>query len=245
MTILISMGCTHSPNHRKVKHTDPFETFNRRMFYFNYTFFDPYLLRPVAVFWDNTVPAPARRGLSNVLSNLEEPASMVNSFLMNEPYKAMIHFNRFFLNSLLGFAGIMDVASMANVKLAKTKPQRFGSTLGYYHVEYGPYVVVPAYGSFTLRDEGGQWADVCYPMLSYLTFWMSAGKWMLQGIETRAQLLSSDALLHSSSDPYLVMRDAYFQNHDFMASGGVLRTHINPNAQSIEDNLNSIDGSPP
>jgi hypothetical protein len=27
-------------------------------------------------------------------------------------------------------------------------------------------------------------------------------------------------------------------------AAGVLRTHINPNAQSIEDNLNSIDGSP-
>ena len=106
---------------------------------------------------------------------------MVNAFLKGDPYRGMIHFNRFFLNTLLGMGGLIDVAGMANPKLAREEPNRFGSTLGHYDVGYGPYVMLPGYGSFTLRDEGGDFADTLYPMLSYLTFWMSAGKWVVEG----------------------------------------------------------------
>ncbi len=78
-------------------------------------------------------------------------------------------------------------------------------------------------------------------MLSYLTFWMSAGKWALEGIETRARLLDSDGLLKNSSDPYLMLREAYFQRNDFLSSGGALNATENPNAAAIEDQLDSID----
>lgn len=133
--------------------------------------------------------------------------------------------------------GLIDVAGMSKETMEKEVPMRFGSTLGHYGVGYGPYVVVPGYGSFTVREEGGDWADLTYPMLSYLTFWMSAGKWALEGIETRAQLLDSDAILQNSSDPYLMMREAYFQSNDFKA--GTVKE--NPNAKAIEDDLDSID----
>lgn len=49
---------------------------------------------------------------------------------------------------------------------------------------------------------------------------MSAGKWALEGIETRAQLLDSDAILQNSSDPYLMMREAYFQKMISMLMAG-------------------------
>ncbi len=65
---------------------------------------------------------------------------------------------------------------------------------GHYGVGYGPYVQLPFYGSFTLRDDGGDMADGLYPVLSWLTWPMSVGKWTLEGIETRAQLLDSDRL---------------------------------------------------
>lgn len=242
-------GCTHSPSsHQKdKKKTDQLpsssrlENFNRAMFDFNYQILDPYIVRPVAVFWQSYVPQPARNGLSNVLSNLEEPASMVNSFLVANPYEAMKHFSRFFLNTLLGMGGLIDIASMANPTLAKELPHGFGSVLGHYHVSYGPYLTLPGYGSFTLREDAGKWIDTTYPPLSYLTLWMSTAKWILQGIETRARLLDSDGLLRNSSDPYSVVRKAYFQRYDFLAQGGVLKAEINPNAKTIEDDLKNID----
>lgn len=234
-------GCASSSGNDLQRHSDPLEGFNRAMFNFNYQLLDPYVIRPVAVIWRDYIPMPARNGISNFTSNLAEPASMVNQFLRGEPYQGMIHFNRFFLNTILGMGGLIDVAGMANPKLARTSPRRFGGTLGYYGVGYGPYVHLPMYGSFTIREDGGEWVDKLYPVLSYLTFWMSAGKWVVEGIETRAQLLDSDGLLRNSADPYLTTRDAYFQHRDFLAHGEQLKPQNNPNADAIKNNLDEID----
>lgn len=239
---VMMVGCASSKNADDPQgRSDPLEGFNRSMFNFNYNVLDPYVLRPVAVAWRDYVPVPARNGLGNFFSNLDEPASMINYFVEGNPYKAMIHFNRFFLNTLLGMGGLIDVASMANAKLAKEEPRAFGSTLGHYGVGYGTYVVVPGYGSFTPREDVGGIVDDLYPPLSWLTWWMSAGKWALEGIETRAQLLDSDSILSNSKDPYAFMRSAYFQHHDFLASDGKLIPQENPNAAAIKDELNDID----
>ncbi|VEB56395.1 VacJ lipoprotein [Salmonella enterica subsp. enterica] len=71
-------------------------------------------------------------------------------------------------------------------------------------------------------------ADTLYPVLSWLTWPMSIGKWTIEGIETRAQLLDSDGLLRQSSDPYIMVREAYFQRHDFIANGGKLKPQEKP-----------------
>ena len=84
-------------------------------------------------------------------------------------------------------------------------------------------------------------ADSLSPVLSWLTWPMYVGKWTLEGIETRAQLLDSDGLLRQSSDPYIMVREAYFQRHDFIANGGELKPQENPNAQAIQDDLKDID----
>ncbi|HKM97959.1 MAG TPA: phospholipid-binding lipoprotein MlaA [Buttiauxella sp.] len=238
-TVLV--GCASSADTQPQGRSDPLEGFNRTMYDFNFDVLDPYIVRPVAVVWRDYVPQPARNGLSNFTSNLEEPASMVNNFLQGDPYQGMVHFTRFFLNSMLGMGGFIDVAGMANPKLQRLEPNRFGTTLGHYGVGYGPYVHLPAYGSFTIREDGGEMLDNLYAPLSWLTWWMSVGKWTLEGIETRAQLLDSEGLLKQSSDPYILVREAYFQRHDFMANGGKLTPLENPNAESIQDDLKDID----
>ena len=238
-TVLV--GCASSADTQPQGRSDPLEGFNRTMYNFNFNVLDPYIVRPVAVVWRDYVPQPARNGLSNFTSNLEEPASMVNNFLQGDPYQGMVHFTRFFLNTLLGMGGFIDVAGMANPKLQRVEPNRFGTTLGHYGVGYGPYVQLPAYGSFTIREDGGEWVDDLYAPLSWLTWWMSVGKWTLEGIETRAQLLDSEGLLKQSSDPYILVREAYFQRHDFLANGGKLTPQENPNASSIQDDLKDID----
>lgn len=124
------------------------------MFNFNYYVLDPYVLRPVAVVWRDYVPPPARNGLSNFLGNLEEPASMLNSILRGDFEKGAKHFGRFWINTVFGIGGLIDVAGMSRESMEKEVPVRFGSTLGHYGVGYGPYVVLPGYGSFTVREEG-------------------------------------------------------------------------------------------
>jgi phospholipid-binding lipoprotein MlaA len=241
---LLLVGCASSKpadNTEPAQRSDPLEGFNRTMFNFNYNVLDPYVVRPVAVAWRDYVPVPVRSGTSNFLSNLDEPASMVNAILVGEPRRAGIHFTRFFLNSVLGLGGFIDVAGKANPELAREVPHHFGTTLGRYGVGYGPYVELPAYGSFTIREDGGDFVDTLYPVLSWLTWPMSIGKWTLEGVETRAQLLDSDAILRQQQDPYAFIRNAYFQRHDFLASGGKLKPEENPNASAIQDDLKDID----
>lgn len=122
---------------------------------------------------------------------------------------------------------------MANPTLVLEESNRFGSTLGHYNAGYGPYVRLPGYGNFTLREDGGDWADTFYPMLSYLTFWLSVGRWVVESIETHAQFLDSDGLLRNSSDPYMMVREAYLQRHNFIANGGSLKLDENPNVKAI------------
>ena len=177
-TLLV--GCASSGTDQQGR-SDPLEGFNRTMYNFNFNVLDPYVVRPVAVAWRDYVPQPARNGLSNFTGNLEEPAVMVNYFLQGDPYQGMVHFTRFFLNTILGMGGFIDVAGMANPKLQRTEPHRFGSTLGHYGVGYGPYVQLPFYGSFTLRDDGGDMADGLYPVLSWLTWPVSVGNGRLKG----------------------------------------------------------------
>ncbi|MGP1953248.1 MAG: phospholipid-binding lipoprotein MlaA [Arsenophonus sp. ET-KM2-MAG3] len=239
-TVILITSCS-STSINNQQRFDPLEKFNRVIFNFNYYILDRYVIYPIAVVWQNYLPMPVRNGLVNFLSNLEEPASMVNNFLRADIYQGVKHFNRFFLNSVFGIAGFIDIASIANYKLIKQESSRFGGTLGYYQIGYGPYMVLPVYGSFTLREDVSDLADKIYPMLSYLTFWMSAGKWILEGIEKRTLLLDSARILENSSDPYLMIMEAYFQNKDFKAQRGVFKPRINQNITVIEENLDFID----
>jgi len=80
---LLLVGCASSKpadDAAPAQRSDPLEGFNRTMFNFNYNVLDPYVVRPVAVAWRDYVPVPARTGMSNFLGNLNEPASMVNSW---------------------------------------------------------------------------------------------------------------------------------------------------------------------
>ena len=74
--VTMLVGCASSGE--QTGRSDPLEGFNRSMYNFNYNVLDPYLVRPVAVAWRDYVPQPARNGLSNFTSNLEEPAVMVS-----------------------------------------------------------------------------------------------------------------------------------------------------------------------
>ena len=223
-------------------YSDPLEGFNRTMFSFNYNVLDPYLLRPVAVFWKDYVPTPVRSGISNFSTNLSEPASMINNLLQGNVHQAGAHLARFFLNTVFGVGGLMDVASLVDPQLQRTDRSTFGTTLGAYDVPYGPYVVLPFYGGVTPREDLGAAVDYLYPPLYWLSFEMNVARWVFDGIESRAVAIEFEELLNSSNDPYDFMRHAYFQRHDFLASGGKIDTEKQQQREdSISDFLDDLD----
>lgn len=223
-------------------YSDSAEGFNRAMFNFNYYVLDPYIVKPAAIVWRDYIPKPVRTGFVNVSTNIAEPASMINYILQGQGSKAAIHFTRFFLNTVFGFAGLIDVASMADPVLQKTPDRSFGSVLGHHGMGYGPYVVLPFYGPATLREDGGRFVDHLYPPLSLLTTEMTIARWIFDGLETRSALLDMEDIIKNSNDPYEFIRQAYFQRHDFLAGDGVIDTRREQERFNIiSDYLDEID----
>ncbi len=215
---------------------DPLESFNRTMWDFNYKVVDPYILKPVAKGWKEYVPTPVKSGLTNVTNNLDEPTSFVNRLLSGDFKKAMVHFNRFWINTVFGLGGLIDVASYS-APLKIENNSRFGDTLGRYGIETGSYVMLPFYGPATPRQDIGNLADTTYPMLSLLGPW-GLLKWGIQGIDGRAKALDKEALLDQSQDPYITFREAYFQNLEYRVKDGKVE---NPKQDLSQDILNEID----
>ena len=170
--------------------------------------------------WRDYVPSPVKTGLVNVANNLDEPASFVNRLLEGEVKKAMIHFNRFWINSVFGIGGLIDWASKTPDLKLDNGNREFGETLGHYGVGTGAYIMVPGYGPTTPRQAVGKVVDSAYPVLSLLTTPWSIAKFSVQGINTRANLLDQDALIKQSLDPYVTFREAYFQNLEFKVNNG-------------------------
>ncbi len=215
--MIILSGCSSVPEGETTSDTnnnDPFEGFNRSMWAFNYDYLDPYLVRPVSLAYVEYTPTPVRRGIANFLSNLDEPASMINNLLMGNGGKALDHFNRFWINSTFGLLGLIDIASEAGI--TKHGEKTFGDAVGHHGVGKGPYVMVPGYGPVVVR-EAGDVVDTLYAPLSYLNIWASIGKWAFEGMETRAALVQQEALLENSPDSYSFTRAAYLQHRDFTA----------------------------
>ncbi|MGL4826128.1 MAG: MlaA family lipoprotein [Vibrionaceae bacterium] len=200
------------------KQSDPLEGFNRAMWALNFKVLDPYLLRPVSLAYVNYTPRFIRKGISNVFSNLEEPFSMVNSLLILDGKGALSHFNRFWINSTFGVAGLVDVAAMAHEP--KQADRQFGDVLGHYGVGHGLYVMTPVYGPVTVREMVGDIVDDLYPPLSLVVFPYNLIKWFFQGLESRAELVAQEGQLYNSRDPYAFTRDVYLQNKTFRANLG-------------------------
>lgn len=215
--LLILVGCSSAPDDAAGADpdvNDPLEGFNRAMWTVNYDYLDPYVVRPVSLAYVDYVPSPVRTGLSNFLSNLDEPASMINNLLMGNGKKALDHFNRFWLNSTFGLLGLIDIASEAGI--SKHEEKAFSDAVGHYGVGNGPYVMAPGYGPLTVR-ETTDLVDSTYVPLSYLNIWASIGKWAIEGMESRAELVSQEAMLENSPDPYALTREVYLQRRDFKA----------------------------
>ncbi|MGF1680372.1 VacJ family lipoprotein [Photobacterium minamisatsumaniensis] len=218
---------------------DPLEGFNRAMWDLNYNYLDPYLARPVSLAYVDYTPSALRTGIKNFLANLDEPASMVNSIIMLEGEQAVTHFNRFWINTTFGIAGLIDIASAADIR--KPSERAFGDSMGYYGVGNGPYFMVPLYGPVTLREGVGDTVDGLYFPLTLLNFWQGLGKWAFEGMEDRAALVQQEALLSDSPDPYIFTRDAYIQNKNFRAQGSKILDEEPVDEEYLDDFLDEIE----
>ncbi len=240
-SLIFLTACSSSVDPATGQRDDPLEGFNRAMWKVNYDFLDPYVLKPVATGWKEYVPSPVKTGLVNVANNLDEPVSFVNRLFEGEGQKAMVHFNRFWINSIFGLGGLIDWASQTKDLKLETEQREFGDTMGTYKVPTGSYVMLPGMGASTPRQLVGKGVDAAYSILTYTATPWSVAKFVVQGVDSRAKRIGQEALLEQSSDPYTTFREAYFQHLEFKVNDGKATEASDGQETLSEEELQNID----
>ncbi|HWI84564.1 VacJ family lipoprotein [Ramlibacter sp.] len=199
-------GCASGPN---ANPRDPFEPFNRKMMEFNEAV-DAVALKPAATAYRNTVPGLARTGVSNFFGNLRDVWSAVNSALQLKFHNAAENILRFEVNTVFGFAGILDIASELNIERHK---EDLGQTLGRWGVPAGPYLMLPFFGPSTVRDAAALPFDRAADPLHQISDWdVRWSLYTLRAVDQRADLLRVTSVLSEASlDKYSFTRDAHLQ----------------------------------
>jgi len=134
---------------------DPWESWNRRVYHFNYRF-DEWVFLPVVRGYTYVTPGFVRSGVSNFFSNLGEVPSLLNSLLQFKGQRSLNTTGRLLLNTTIGIAGLWDPATRMGLP---KQSEDFGQTLGFYGVPDGPYLMLPLLGPSNLRDTSGMVAD--------------------------------------------------------------------------------------
>jgi len=135
--------------------SDPFSIINKHIFNINYLI-DSAFIAPVAEIYIWAIPRRGRTYVGNFMSNLGEPVNFANLLLQGQFAQARVSLGRFMTNSILGFFGIMDVATQFKLEY---KNEDFGQTLAYHGMPSGPYIVAPILGPTSMRDLTGKIAD--------------------------------------------------------------------------------------
>jgi phospholipid-binding lipoprotein MlaA len=189
---------------------DPWEGFNRKVFAFNEGA-DRIVLKPLAQGYEAGVPLPARVAFTNFVGNFGDIGNAFNNLLQGKVGDALSDVGRILVNTTLGIAGTIDVAS--EMGLAKHN-EDFGQTLGRWGVETGPYLVLPILGPSTLRDTAALPVD----------YYSNGRDWVIDSVAVRnsitglnvvsirAGLLGADtALQEAALDKYSFVRNFFLQ----------------------------------
>ncbi len=193
---------------------DPLEDMNRVIFDFNEVLQDA-ILRPLAHFYNDTVPVTVRQGISNFLNNLSTPVILANDLLQGELDRAIKTFTRALINSSFGIGGIADLAGELGLERHE---EDFGQTLAVYGVGEGFYLVLPVFGPSSPRDAFGKLFVDSYfdPLVLWLDntdqdeirYTLAAAK----GLDEYAGIVDElDQVKKTSVDYYAAIRSLYRQ----------------------------------
>lgn len=230
LCLLLVCGCATLPPGAKRDPRDPWERLNRTSYKVNDTL-DRHIVKPTAKEYAK-LPQPMRNGFYNFFNNLGYPIVIANDLLQWQIKPFFSDIARFALNSTLGLAGFLDPATPAGLQ---RNDRDFGQTLGKWGVPPGPYLVVPVFGPYTVRDGLATFPDQYVNPRYYLPFWWEAGLWAAQGVDTRSRLLYLDQTLQNTYDPYAFIRNAYLQHRQFMISGGESKTEEEQENQLMQE----------
>ncbi|HTR00292.1 MAG TPA: VacJ family lipoprotein [Candidatus Acidoferrum sp.] len=189
--------------------SDPLEKLNRATFVFNDKAYR-YVMKPVAKGL-RVFPEPVRTGFSNFFSNLGAPVSAISALLQGDPRNAGTELGRFVLNTTVGLLGFLDPATDAGLVQDE---EDLGQTMARWGVGHGFYLVVPLYGSSSLRDFTGTLATgAINPLFQNLDTGEVIGITAASAeVSLSLDKDTYEAFYDGAIDPYVFFRSAWVQN---------------------------------
>jgi phospholipid-binding lipoprotein MlaA len=209
LLLALMAGCatTGSASASSPSPADPLEGMNRVTYAFNEQL-DQFLLKPLAEGYRKYVPELAREGIDNFYGNFSDAWSTINHLLQAKPESAARMGMRVVSNTVFGLGGLLDPATEMGLE---RQQEDLGQTLGRWGVPPGPYLVLPLFGPWTLRDASAipleRWSLPSYWMDDQAAANVVVG---LQLVNRRASLLGASRMLDEIAlDKYSFLRDAY------------------------------------
>ena len=202
---------------------DPLESVNRAIFGFNETL-NQNFIGPVADAYNNSVPRVVRTGVTNFLTNLSTPITIINSLLQGDLINALHLISRLLVNSTVGMAGIADVVSEVD---GEPRSEDFGQTLGVWGMGEGFYLVLPIFGPSSPRDMVGKFlVDSYFDPFGYWTSNsnrenLAYSKQIIDGVDEFAGVVDELRQIQKTSvDYYAAIRSLYRQKRKSEISNG-------------------------
>lgn len=202
---------------------DPWEPVNRGVFAFN-TALDNVVFKPVARGYLAVTPEPVQDGFRNFFDNLRMPLTILNLALQGKFRETGQGLKRFTVNTTIGLFGFLDPASYHDIP---RYDEDFGQTFAAWGWEHSHFVMLPFLGPSTVRDTTGagtRWvAGTTNGWVDPVSWAIDNGRYepvVLDAVVRRADLLPTTDRFEDAYDPYLLMRDAFLQNREFMIYDG-------------------------
>lgn len=206
-------ACASTGNIEEVNIEDPHERFNRSMYGFN-DGVDTYISSPLVTVYQWVIPGLLRTSVANFFTNLKEPRTVMNDVLQGKEKASGEDFERFVINTLLGFGGLIDVASYAEIEYHE---EDFAQTLAVWGTPRGEYLVLPLLGPSSYRGIPGEMVDAASSPVSY-------AMWPIQVLDLLNERANAEQSLkfidEAAVDPYIFMRASYIQWRDYQITEG-------------------------
>jgi len=199
---------------------DPLEPLNRATFKLNDGLYTA-VLRPISKGYETVTPKLVRTGLDNFFENAKYPVRLVNSGLQGKFRRAGHETEKFAVNTITGFGGIIKQSDRLP-HLANIPAEDTGQTFAKWGIGHGPYLVLPVLGPSSLREAAGYAGDYVLNPVNWGVFQSKdALQYIPQGVNTirslPAQLEIYDQARKDAIDPYISVRSTFIQNRDAAA----------------------------
>jgi len=190
---------------------DPLEPMNRAFFVFNDRLYF-WFFEPIGTGYKMVVPEVGRICIRNFFTNLIMPIRAISCLLQGKFEGFGIELVRCVVNTTVGFLGFQDVAREAID--FHIQDEDLGQVLAFYGIGPGCYLNLPFLGSSSLRDTAGWVGQLYLNPLDYMVsqFWPNVGFRTFDMLnKTSLRIGEYEALKKAALDPYVAMRDAYYQ----------------------------------